>query len=179
MEPVRRLRERGAIENRPGSPASFRRAWAIVLAAAAAVLLLASLPPFVGAEARSVLMTAFSGVCHQLPDRSFHIHGIALAACHRCYGIYAAMPLAVLAAPALRRCFSLPVAMRRFVLLASLLPPGIDWLAGALDLWHSAPLTRFLTGAVFGLAAGCFLTIALAENAQAREHITTDEQVPS
>ena len=35
-----------------------------------------------------VIYRSFSAVCHQMPERSFHLHGFPLGVCSRCTGIY-------------------------------------------------------------------------------------------
>lgn len=139
------------------------RGWLLVLFGTALLLALATLPPWVEGRGRALLMHGFSLVCHQLPGRSPHFDGVVLAVCHRCYGIYWGLPLAVLGSRLLRRQEAFLSRHARFFLPASLLPPGIDWLAGLLGFWTNTPLSRTLTGAVFGLVAGYFLTRAVAE----------------
>ncbi len=46
------------------------------------------------------------------------------------------------------------------VLGVSLVPLSIDWVLGALHLWANTPVSRTLTGAVFGVAAGALLAVA-------------------
>ena len=139
------------------------RGWGLAVGGAALVVGLASLPPFLEEPARAVLMQAFAGVCHQLPERSAQLGGVPLAVCHRCYGIYWGLLAATLCFPLLPARLH-PVLHRRLgpVLLVSLFPPGIDWLGGVLALWSSPPPVRLLTGAVFGVAAGYALARALS-----------------
>ena len=42
-------------------------------------------------------------VCHQRPDRSFHLHGVQMPVCARCAGLYLGAGLGVLAAAGFRR----------------------------------------------------------------------------
>src|SRR4051794_28863893 len=53
-----------------------------------APLALASSQPPV-ARTAALIYAAGSIVCHQRPDRSFHIYGHQLAVCARCTGLYA------------------------------------------------------------------------------------------
>ena len=127
------------------------------------LVVLATLPPFLDPGVRLFLVRAFSGVCHQIADRSPHLLGVPLAVCHRCYGIYWGLPLAALAFLALSRWDGRISRAARWLVPASLVPPGADWLGDVLGLWTNTPLSRFLTGAVFGLVAGYFLARALSE----------------
>ena len=135
--------------------------WSMAFAASAAVVLLATLPPFVPEPLRAAIMDAFAPVCHQLPDRSPHIDGIALAVCHRCYGIYLGLPLAALAFLGLRGV-SIPSQALRFALFGALALVSVDWGAPLAGLWHNTTETRMVTGLVFGLVAGWYLVTALA-----------------
>jgi hypothetical protein len=55
---------------------------------ASAWLLLLVAAPFLAAPVASVLYAAGSLICHQLPERSFHLQGFQLPVCARCLGIY-------------------------------------------------------------------------------------------
>lgn len=144
-------------------PARFWWGWALALGLSALVVLLASLPPFVGPKLRLALMQGFSTVCHQIPERSPTVGGVALAVCHRCYGIYWGLPLAVLGFLALAR-WETPLGRHAPKILAlSLVPASLDWGLGVLGLWHNTPLSRVFTGVLFGLVAGYYLARALTQ----------------
>ena len=144
-------------------PPRFWLGWTLALALTVLAVLLATLPPYVGPAVREALMHGFAALCHQLPSRSPHIDGVQLAVCHRCYGVYGGLPVAVVGfllvgrwAPVLRRRAGL-------VLVLALLPLSIDWLLGVLGLWHNTPLSRTATGAVFGLVAGLYVAHGFAQ----------------
>ena len=126
-----------------------------------AILLLvvgvASAPPWLPSAWREAVMGAFAPFCHQMPARSPHLQGVALAVCHRCYGVYWGLPLAVLLAPFLAPWAGWFHRNARYVLLGALLPAGMDWLMGLSGVWSNVPLSRLLTGGLFGLAAGYYL----------------------
>ena len=135
-----------------------------------AVLLLAVLPPYLGPVGRSILMQAFSYACHQMPSRSLHIDGVALAVCDRCLGLYVGIAAGVLAALCL-------ASTRRFVhrhaglaIVAALIPVGADWTFDIVGVWANTPATRASTGGAFGLTMG-FLLIAAAWPRRASSHI--------
>lgn len=127
------------------------------------ILALAMLPPFVSPEVRGVIMDAFVAVCHQLPSRSPHIQGIQLAACDRCMGIYFGIPLAALLFAALGRLLRPARGRAPRVLLASLVPMGLDWGLDAFGIVTNTPGSRWMTGLLFGLAAGYYLVVASAD----------------
>ncbi|MEZ4698851.1 MAG: DUF2085 domain-containing protein [Rhodothermales bacterium] len=118
-------------------------------------------PPFLPPGWRQIVLWAFSSVCHQLPDRTFHVHGVSLAVCHRCLGVYAGLALALCLWPALRHAAD-RIERRALVLLAAgILPLGIDWGLGFLSIWENTPFSRTTTGLLFGIAAGLLLARAL------------------
>ena len=155
-------------------PRSVSAGWVLATAAALALLGLAALPPFVGVEAGSAVHHAFSVVCHQLPERSPHVGGVPLALCHRCTGVLAGLALALALAPLAgrRRLAALARAAQGRLLVAAVLPTAADWLVGATGLWANTPLSRGLTGAVFGLVAGGVLAANLLTSAPERRPVS-------
>lgn len=139
-----------------------RSAWLFGTAATGFVLVLAVLPPFVPETLRAALHMAFSPVCHQLDARSFHVYGEALAVCHRCTGIFAGLFAGTLLWPFVRR-FAAGLSRRAGLMLGlSLLPAAVDWGLGVTGLWANTPLSRALTGALFGIVAGVYLARGFA-----------------
>lgn len=131
--------------------------WGIVFAATVGMVGLALLPPFVGETVRGTVMQAFAGVCHQLPARSPQIDGVPLAVCDRCMGIYSGLALGVLGGAAVARWQAFVHRHAGGILLVALVPLAADWLGPVLGLWTNVPLSRALTGGLFGVAAGCVL----------------------
>lgn len=134
--------------------------WVLALTISLFIVVLATLPPYVGPAWRALLMTSFSNICHQIPARSPHIDMVALGVCHRCYGIYLGLPLAVFAFALLHKC-SPGAGTLKFLLFSSLGLLTIDWGAPLLGLWHNTPVTRTATGLFFGIIAGWYLTRAI------------------
>lgn len=142
----------------PPSLTSRQTLWLAVSGlAVTALVAIAFLPPFVDAEVRPLIMAGYRKICHQLPGRSFVIRGHPVALCHRCVGIWSAVPLAIVLFSLLRRYDAILSARPGLAVLASLVPLGIDWTADFTGLWTNTVLSRFLTGAIFGLVAGYFL----------------------
>lgn len=108
-------------------------------------------------------MAVFSTVCHQIPGRSPFVEGVQLAVCHRCVGIYGALAAAPVAFLLLKRWDEIIYRYARWYILVAIAIPGVDWLGDLLDLWINTPLTRGVTGAVFGFTAGYFLCRAFVE----------------
>jgi len=133
-----------------------------------AIIALATLPPFVRPDVRSVLMAAFSGVCHQLPARSPHVDGVSLAVCFRCYGIYWGFPVAAVLYPAIHRMLGAVDRRAPLVLALSLVPIGIDWSLEMVGLVPGSATLRTVTGLLFGVTAGYFLVVAIVRTASRR-----------
>ena len=137
------------------------RAWAVASAAVATLAVLALLPPLVGGEAGGAVRFAYSHVCHQIPERSMHIAGGPVALCHRCLGVAAGLALGTLAAPLVPRLHALGRIRAGRALVAAAVPMAVDWLLGATGVWANTPVSRSLTGALFGVVAGLFLAQAV------------------
>jgi uncharacterized membrane protein len=104
-------------------------AWAAALPAAAWTVAGSRHP--VLAACSFLVYTVGAIVCHQLPDRSFHLWGVQLAVCARCTGIYAASAVIALAGRVLPRATQ-PTSRR--VLIACGLPTAatrvFEWTTG-------------------------------------------------
>lgn len=72
-------------------------AWALVLPLAPLVAAQPHPAPAVVAFLYAVYLTG-SGLCHQLPERSFHLWAQQMPVCARCTGIYSGAALAVIVA---------------------------------------------------------------------------------
>lgn len=105
---------------------------------------------------------AFSRVCHQIPERSFHIAGHSLAVCARCTGLYVGLAAGVLFYPLLRSLRSTETPAR-FWLFVAAVPMGIDFLLGFFGIWENTHLSRFVTGVLLGAVAALFIVPGLVD----------------
>ena len=64
-----------------------------VAATASAWLLLITAAPILWIPLAGALYVAGSLICHQVPERSFHMQGSQLPVCARCFGLYAGAAL--------------------------------------------------------------------------------------
>lgn len=83
---------------------------------------------------RSLAAVAYlvgAAVCHQRPDRSFHLRGVPLPVCARCTGLYLGAAVGAIGAWSRRGRTRRPLGPRRqqLALLATALPIGATWLA--------------------------------------------------
>jgi uncharacterized membrane protein len=154
----------------PQSTASIRRAavsvfWLTCLGTLvwiSAIFLAPELRARGAGAASSFLYACFSPICHQIPERSFHLHGFPLAVCSRCLGIYAGF-LAGLAFYPIGRGFSrISLPRGRLFLLLSL-PIGADFAGSLLGLWESSNPIRFATGLVWGVILPYYFVTGVAE----------------
>ena len=152
--------------------------WLTTAALAAAVLVAgAVLTPLLGEASRSIVMAGYRQICHQIPSRSFHLAGEQVALCHRCVGIWAALPLAIALFTVIRRWDHLVAARPGLTLVLSLVPLGVDWTGDALGLWTNTMPSRLATGATFGLAAGYVLAHVIVKSTRRSERETNGARV--
>lgn len=106
-------------------------------------------------------MTYFAGslVCHQRPERSFHLHGSKLAVCARCTGLYVGGALGL--AVALFRTRRRSTAAARTALALALLPIAASVALEWLGLIETSNLVRFLTGLPAGFVGGAVVNGSL------------------
>jgi uncharacterized membrane protein len=105
---------------------------------------------------------AFSFVCHQIPERSFHLAGHQFGVCSRCTGLYAGFAVAALAYPLIRSLKTTATPARRWLLLAAV-PLVIDFGLGYFSIWQNNHLSRFTTGALLGSVAVFYIMPGLIE----------------
>ncbi len=158
------------------------------VAAALALLWLALLlsAPLLCTPLAASLYAMGSLLCHQIPERSFHLFGAQLPVCARCVGIYAGGAAGVLVAAALwseprrRRGASFfaayaPAANRqpgdkspplgvtpRAVLVLGALPTALSVAAERLEMWHPSNLARAVAGFPAGVAVAVVVAGAVA-----------------
>lgn len=103
-----------------------------------------------------ILYRSFSAVCHQMPERSFHLHGFPLAVCSRCTGIYAGFLVGLLIAPLVRNLRECEMPHRRWLILAAL-PMLADFGVDFVGLANNTFVSRATTGALLGMVAAFYV----------------------
>lgn len=102
----------------------------------------------VSASDRLFIKGLYKLVCHQLPDRSFHIDSHPFFLCVRCTSFYLFGALLTL-------IYILKRTIKMFSLLSYLLfilPAFFDFLFEKIGIYHNIISLRFFTGALLGLA---------------------------
>lgn len=120
-------------------------------------------------SAASIVYEAAAAVCHQQPDRSFHLSAFQMPVCARCSGLYASGAFGAAAAWSSGRA-SLSPGTRgvRLALALAALPTAATWGLERLAVWQPGNIVRALAALPLGAAAGwIFVTLLLAE---ARRH---------
>ncbi len=107
-------------------------------------------------DAAMAIYHGLSGVCHQMPSRSFHLHGFPFAVCSRCTGIYVGFTVGGLLYPFARGLRDGAKRVTPWVAMA-VLPMLIDFSAGYLGVFENTFLSRTATGALAGAAAAFYL----------------------
>jgi uncharacterized membrane protein len=105
-------------------------------------------------------------ICHQIPERSFHISGHQLPLCARCTGIYmgALIGFVLMRAWGRQRAASLPPVPITLTLIGFIVMLGIDGLNSYLTFFPNMPhlyepqnWLRLTTGTLEGLALSAFI----------------------
>lgn len=143
-----------------------KRVWLIGLAVVfvwAALIIVAPL-----AKANSFIQISaplyyfYGFICHQISDRSFHIFGEQFGVCSRCFGVYFGLFAGFAIYPIWRRIDEVdPIA--RFWLFASMIPIAIDWSLTVFGIWENNHFSRFVTGAILGIACATYIVPAIVE----------------
>ena len=114
------------------------------------------------AQFAALIYRAFSFVCHQIPDRSFHLAEHQFAVCSRCTGLYAGFAVAALSYPLVRSLRNTDTPPRLWLILAAV-PLVIDFALGYFSIWENNHLSRFTTGALLGAVAVFYIIPGLIE----------------
>lgn len=145
------------------------KVWSIALFIAFSWIVLILLAPFfknIGLNsAATPIYQFFSLICHQIPERSFHLFGHQFGVCSRCFGVYFGLFFGFVIYPFFRHIDEI-TPLPRLWLFAAMIPIGIDWLLGVLDIWENTHLSRFLTGGILGAVCAVFIIPALVEIAR-------------
>lgn len=109
-----------------------------------------------------VLYQSLHLICHQIPERSFHLGAYPFAVCTRCFGLYTGFASLTLLYPLMRSLTRDDAPPRSFIIIA-LLPMGVDWTLGVTGLWANTAWSRFATGAFLGACAAFYVVPGLVD----------------
>lgn len=93
----------------------------------------------------------FDLLCHQIPERSFHLSGLPMAVCSRCIGIYGAFMAGWFAMPILS---ILDISHKSKIgwLIGLIILNLADVFGNFVNLWSNTLNTRLVLGVMLGLA---------------------------
>ena len=115
-----------------------------------------------GSRLAPLLYALFDPVCHQIPERSFHLWHEPFAVCHRCTGLYLGFALGIAFWPSFSVTAGRLLARPRMILLFAI-PLAIDAV-----LIANTATSRFVTGLVASFPVALFALAAVAQLAAAR-----------
>jgi uncharacterized membrane protein len=140
--------------------------WTLLVVIALAWVLAIVAAPVLAAGGTSSISSPIYGffglICHQMPERSFFIFGNQMAVCSRCFGVYTGLAAGLTAYPLWRAIDNIEP-LPRFWLFAAMLPIGIDWSLGVLGIWANTFASRYITGAILGIACATYIVPAAVE----------------
>ena len=117
----------------------------------------------------AIVYEAAGLICHQRPERSFHLHGIQLPVCARCFGLYASGAIgAVVACITAGRWAGRAQAQntRRGLVIAAVptaVTVGCEWFG----IWYPGGAMRAIAAIPLGAVAGWVVVTGLASGAAA------------
>ena len=109
------------------------------------------------------LYALYAPVCHQIRTRSFLFHGLPLAVCGRCLGIYAGVLAGLAAYPLVRGLHRAAVLPPLWLLAACSLPIALDVAASWTGFSASSNALRFATGLAWGALLPYYFVPGVAE----------------
>jgi uncharacterized membrane protein len=144
---------------------SRKKVWIIFVSLLIWILLILAAPALHAApnpllkKLSHYLYLFFKPTCHQLPSRSFHIQGYALAVCIRCFAFYSAG--LIISVYYLFHAHLKLLHVRIYMILCA--PLLIDFILEKLNLYSDLYYVRFITGFVAGLVLFHLLVLALSD----------------
>jgi len=154
------------VTEKPVTDKTGLKVWLVLFCLSAVWLTLIIAPPLLKqaglASAAADLYYPFGFICHQISERSFHIHDDKLAVCARCFGVYLGVLLGFLFYPFFRSLNDIRPMPKVWLFLACI-PVAVDWGLTFFGIWENTHLSRFLTGAILGGACAVYILPALVE----------------
>lgn len=134
----------------------------VFLAAAWIALIVAAPVSAFGVPLSGATYALGSLICHQRPERSFHLDGAQLPVCARCFGLYLGFALGTIAVPS--GLTGITRSTLRTTIVLAAFPTALTWSFELLGLWASSNTTRFV--AALPLGAAIALTVNYVECAR-------------
>jgi uncharacterized membrane protein len=142
--------------------------WTLILVAAPVALTTSAF----GVPAAAIY-AASSRICHQRPERSFHLGGVQLPVCGRCFGLYLSGALGAVAAWGSRRR---PGDAARAILVGAAIPTAVTWSTEMAGVAGFTNTTRALAAMPLGAAGGWVFVQMLRYDASLDGHEIHDSR---
>lgn len=131
-------------------------AWLATILAAPYAIRAHSAAPVTSA---AVAYRCASFICHQRPERSFHLAGIQLPVCARCFGLYLSGAIGAVAGWAGAR----RLRDARTLLVVTAIPTALTWSLEMAGLAHPSNTVRAVSALPLGAAVGWVLVRMLRD----------------
>jgi uncharacterized membrane protein len=104
----------------------------------------------------AIVYEAAGLICHQRPERSFHLAGIQLPVCARCFGLYASGAAGAVAAclGGLSKAARPASGSATAILAVAAIPTALTLMLEWGGFMHPSGATRAIAGAPLGIVAG-------------------------
>jgi len=134
------------------------------LVAVAAIVWLALLiaAPLLPVPLAASLYALGSRICHQRPERSFHLFAAQLPVCARCLGIYAGAALGSLLALSARMRSKRDTVSPRQLLVGGVMPTALTLVAEWTGAWATSNGARAAAGVPLGVVVALVVAQAVA-----------------
>ena len=129
--------------------------------AACAWLALLLVAPLVPAPLAAALYAVGAQICHQRPERSFHLFAAQLPVCARCLGLYAGAAVGSMVALASAVRSRIASWSLRALLVAASIPTALTLVAEWSGVWGGSNAVR----AAAALPLGCAVALVVAQGA--------------
>jgi len=130
--------------------------------AACAWLALLVLAPTLPTVVAAALYLVGSQICHQRPERSFHLFAAQLPVCARCLGIYAGAALGSALALGARWRARVTAVSLRLLLVSGAIPTAVTLVAEWSGAWNGSNGTRAAAGMPLGLVVALVVAQGVA-----------------
>jgi uncharacterized membrane protein len=104
---------------------------------------------------------AASGICHQRPERSFHLADVAMPVCARCFGLYVSGSMGALAAWLPLRLTDASAGRARILLAVAALPTIVSWGLEWFGVMSISSAVRAVAAVPLGAGVGWLLVRSL------------------
>ena len=115
----------------------------------------------------TLVYAASSRICHQRPERSFHLAGVQLPVCARCFGLYLSGAIGAAVVWGSRRRAGNGA---RAALAMAALPTAVTWGLEVAGVAGFSNMTRAVAAVPLGIAAGWLLAQVLRYDFQLNGH---------